>query len=120
MYLCSKVGFLGYVVTDNFEKIFELDCDASAVGIRGVLSQEGKPMAYFSEKLNSAKLNYCTNDVEFYAIVQAIKHWKYYLAYKEHILQMTMRSTNGMPNGLSTYNNSTLAKGTKLESLIEW
>ena len=83
----------------NFEKIFELDCDASVVGIRGVLSQEGKPMAYFSEKLNSAKLNYCTNDVEFYAIVQAIKHWKYYLAYKEHILQMTMRSTNGMQMG---------------------
>ena len=43
-------------------------------------------MAYFSEKLNSAKLNYSTYDVEFYAIVQAIKHWKYYLAYKEFIL----------------------------------
>ena len=76
--------------------------------------------AYFSEKLNSAKLNYCINDVEFYAIVQAIKHWEYYLAYKEFILQLTMRSTNSMPNGLSTYNSSTLAKGTKLESLKEW
>ena len=43
-------------------------------------------MAYFSEKLNSAKLNYSTYDVEFYAIVQAIKHWEYYLAYKEFIL----------------------------------
>ena len=77
-------------------------------------------MAYFSEKLNSAKLNYRTYDVEFYAIVHAIKHWEYYLAYKEFILQLTMRSTNSMPNGPSTYNSSTLAKGTKLESLKEW
>jgi len=34
-----------------FKKIFELDCDASKVGISGVLTQEGLPIAYFSEKL---------------------------------------------------------------------
>ena len=48
-----------------------------------VLSQEGQPIAFFSEKLNEAKLRYSTYDKEFYSIVQAIKHWSYYLAYKE-------------------------------------
>jgi hypothetical protein len=70
----------------NFEVPFEVACDACHTGIGGVLSQQGHPIAFFSEKLNEAKRKYSTYELELYAVVQSVKHWRHYLIHNEFVL----------------------------------
>ncbi|RDY00580.1 Retrovirus-related Pol polyprotein from transposon 17.6, partial [Mucuna pruriens] len=69
----------------KFSKSFELEGDASSVGIEVVILQEGHSIAYFSEKLKGAQLNYSTYDQELYASMRALQTWKHYLLPKEFV-----------------------------------
>jgi hypothetical protein len=51
-----------------------------------VLLQEGKPIAYFSEKLSGPSLNYSMYDKEIYALVRVLETWQHYLWLKEFVI----------------------------------
>jgi len=69
----------------NFDKLFEIDCDASGAGIGVVLIQDQHPIACFSEKLNGSK-NYSTYHKESYAFIRALNHWSLNLRLKQFVL----------------------------------
>jgi hypothetical protein len=60
--LINKLTHAPLLQLPDFGKTFELKFDTSEIGIGGVLLQEGKPIAYFSEKLSGPSLNYSTYD----------------------------------------------------------
>ncbi|KAL0298103.1 UNVERIFIED_CONTAM: Retrovirus-related Pol polyprotein from transposon.6 [Sesamum angustifolium] len=53
--------------------------DASRQGLRCVLMQHGKVIAYASRPLRPHEINYPTHDLELAAIVHALKIWRHYL-----------------------------------------
>jgi hypothetical protein len=63
---------------DN-SKPYEVYCDASGIGLRCVLMQENRVIAYASRALRPHERNYPTHDLELAAVVHALKIWRHYL-----------------------------------------
>ena len=63
--LKDKLTKAPILILPNFAKTFEMECDASNIGIGAILLQEGHPITYFSEKLKGSHLNYSTMTKSF-------------------------------------------------------
>ena len=59
----------------DFNAPFEIHTDASKLQIGAVISQKGKPIAFYSQKMNRAKQNYTTTKKELISIVANLKEF---------------------------------------------
>jgi hypothetical protein len=63
----------------DFEKPFDVYCNALGIGLGCVLMQEGRVIAYASRQLRRHEEHYLTHDLELATVVHALKIWRRYV-----------------------------------------
>eukprot|EP00956_Cyclotella_meneghiniana_P038967 scaffold163527_cov46-Cyclotella_meneghiniana.AAC.1 len=69
----AKDVALGY---PDFSKEFEIYTDDSASQIGAVITQNNRPLAFWSRKLTKCQKKYSVNGIELLAIVEVLKEFK--------------------------------------------
>ena len=60
----------------DFNKPFDIHTDASKLQLGSIISQEGRPIAFYSRKLNPAQTRYTTTERELLSIVETFKEFR--------------------------------------------
>ena len=71
--LISRETLLAY---PDFNEKFVIHTDASHTQLGAVISQRGKPIAFYSRKLSDAQTRYTTTERELLAIVETLKEFR--------------------------------------------
>jgi len=67
------------LILPKSDEPFAVYCDASKLGLGGVLMQDNKVVAYASKQLRIHERNYPTHDLELAVVVFVLKIWRHYL-----------------------------------------
>ena len=75
--MCKKIIAKEVILRyPDFKKPFVIHTDASHYQLGAVISQDGKPIAFYSRKLNGAQSRYTTTERELLSIVETLKAYR--------------------------------------------
>lgn len=77
--LKKKLTKVPILILPEPSKPFFVYCDASQMGLGGVLMQDGQVVAYASRQLRIHERNYPIHDLDLVVVVFVLKMWQHYL-----------------------------------------
>jgi transposase InsO family protein len=92
-----KLSIENAVLTSIDESLpFVVETDASDNALAGTLSQNGRPVAFFSRSLSKAELRNSSVEKEAAAIIESVRRWRHYLTGRHFVLITDQRSVSFM------------------------
>ena len=76
----------------DFSQEFVIETDASGLGLGAVLMQQGRPVAFYSQKLSPTARTKSVYERELMAIVFAIQKWRPYILGKHFVVKIDQQS----------------------------